>query len=183
MAGITLPSEKTNQDCSSTIVERSVVTKSADETRRIAAALGRILRAGDTISLTGDLGAGKTTFTQGLALGLEIPCGVLINSPTFTILAEHLEGRVPLYHFDVYRLTGSEDLHDLAFDEYLDGSGVVVVEWADRIADALPPDTLFVSLAPSPHSPETENWRNLRLTGSAGRSAEIIRALALGEGE
>ena len=70
-----------------------------------------MLGAGDTISLTGDLGAGKTTFTQGLAVGLGIPVGVVVNSPTFTILAEHPEGRVPLYHFDVYRLSGAGDLY------------------------------------------------------------------------
>jgi tRNA threonylcarbamoyladenosine biosynthesis protein TsaE len=172
-----------------------ISTNGADETRAVAAALGCRLRAGDVVSLTGDLGAGKTTFTQGLASGLGIPDDVVVNSPTFTILAEHLEGREPLYHFDVYRLTGVSDLYDLAFDEYLDGSGVVVVEWADRIAEALPSDTLYVHLefslpttdpivgraslpvSSKPQSTDAASVRVLRLTASGQRSTELIRAL------
>ena len=121
-------------------------TNSADETRALAAALGRLLHAGDVLCLIGDLGAGKTTWTQGLALGLGLPPDEPVNSPTFMLLAEHPGGRVPLYHFDVYRLPDSSGLYDLAFDEYLSGDGVVVIEWADRIADALPPDRLDITL-------------------------------------
>ena len=100
---------------------RTFHTHSADETRSLAARLGRLLRPGDVLCLIGDLGAGKTTFTQGLALGLGLPPDEPINSPTFTLIAEHPGGRVPLYHFDVYRLPDSSGLPDLAFDEYLDG--------------------------------------------------------------
>jgi len=150
-------------------------THSGAETGILAAALGRLLSAGDTLSLTGDLGAGKTTFTQGLAAGLDIPAGVVVNSPTFTILAEHPEGRVPLYHFDVYRLAGPEDLHDLAFDEYADGSGVVVVEWADKIAEALPPDTLFITMEmPADGGPDE---RVVHLRSSGPRSAHLVDCL------
>lgn len=151
---------------------RLMRTRGSDETRALAEALGRLLEPGDTLSLTGDLGAGKTTFTQGLALGLGIPAGVVVNSPTFTILAEHLEGRVPLYHFDVYRLGGSADLYDLAFDEYVDGSGVVVVEWADKIADALPADTLFIAIA-FPVDGSADD-RELTLSGAGARATELI---------
>ena len=104
------------------------------------------VQPGDVLCLIGDLGAGKTTLTQGLALGLGLPPDEPVNSPTFTLLAEHPGGRVPLYHFDVYRLPDSSGLYDLAFDEYLSGDGVVVIEWADRIADALPPDRLDIAL-------------------------------------
>ena len=150
-------------------------THGSDETRALAEQLGRLLSSGDTLSLTGDLGAGKTTFTQGLAAGLEIPAGVVVNSPTFTILAEHREGRVPLYHFDVYRLSGPDDLYDLAFDEYADGSGVVVIEWADKIADALPGDTLFIAIEmPSDGS---QDDRDVSLRASGPRSVELVNAL------
>jgi tRNA threonylcarbamoyladenosine biosynthesis protein TsaE len=121
-------------------------TESSDETRAVGRRLGESLNAGDVVCLVGDLGAGKTTLTQGIAIGLGIPEDVVVNSPTFTILAEHPEGRFPLYHWDVYRLAGAGDMYDLAFDEYLDGSGVVVVEWADRIAAALPEDVLMICL-------------------------------------
>ena len=188
--------------------ERLISTESAEETRKLAARLGLLLRAGDVVSLTGDLGAGKTTFTQGLAVGLGIPDDVVVNSPTFTILAEHFEGRVPLYHFDVYRLGGVSDLYDLAFDEYVDGSGVVVVEWADRIRDALPDDTLYVDVEfDSDSLPFTEGEgvgpdsspsrfgrggeeragvgpssdRLLRFTAFSPRSAELIRSLEVDE--
>lgn len=129
-----------------------LVTMSARETRALGASVGRLLRAGDILCLNGDLGSGKTTFTQGLAQGLDIPNDVVVNSPTFTILAEHSEGRIPLYHFDVYRLSGPRDVYDLAFDEYLDGSGVVVIEWADRIREALPDDTLMIAFSHDPSS-------------------------------
>ena len=125
---------------------RTFQTQSADQTRALAAALGALLQPGDVLCLIGDLGAGKTTFTQGLALGLGLPPDEPVNSPTFTLVAEHPGGRVPLYHFDVYRLPDSSGLYDLAFDEYLSGDGVVVIEWADRVADALPPDRLDVHL-------------------------------------
>jgi tRNA threonylcarbamoyladenosine biosynthesis protein TsaE len=127
---------------------RTFETHSADETRALAAALGARLRPGDVVWLVGDLGAGKTTWTQGLALGLGLPPDEPVNSPTFTLVAEHPGGRVPLYHFDVYRLADSSGLYDLAFDEYLGGDGVVVIEWADRVADALPPDRLDIALTP-----------------------------------
>ena len=124
----------------------SLHTQSADETRALAERLGRLLGAGDVLCLIGDLGAGKTTFTQGLARGLGLPDDEPVNSPTFTLVAEHPGGRLPLYHFDVYRLSDSSGLYDLAFDEYVDGDGVTVIEWADKIADALPSERLDITL-------------------------------------
>ncbi len=121
-------------------------TNSAEETRALAASLGRLLNPGDILCLIGDLGAGKTTFTQGLALGLGLPPEEPVNSPTFTLVAEHPGGRVPLYHFDVYRLLDSSGLYDLGFDEYLSSDGVVVIEWADKISDALPSERIDIAL-------------------------------------
>ena len=151
---------------------RNYQTNSADETRSLASTLGAILRPGDMLCLIGDLGAGKTTFTQGLALGLGLPPDEPVNSPTFMLLAEHPGGRVPLFHFDVYRLPDSSALYDLAFDEYLSGEGVVVIEWADRITDALPPDRL--DLVFSAVSYET---RQITITAQGERAKEILSQL------
>jgi len=151
---------------------RNYQTNSAEETRSLASTLGAILRPGDTLCLIGDLGAGKTTFTQGLALGLGLPPDEPVNSPTFMLLAEHPGGRVPLFHFDVYRLPDSSALYDLAFDEYLSGEGVVVIEWADRITDALPPDRL--DLVFSAVSYET---RQITITAQGERAKEILSQL------
>ena len=147
-------------------------TNSTEETRSLASKLGAFLRPGDTLCLIGDLGAGKTTFTQGLALGLGLPPDEPVNSPTFMLVAEHPGGRVPLFHFDVYRLPDSSALYDLAFDEYLSGEGVVVIEWADRITDALPPDRLDIAF--SALSYET---RQIIMTARGERAIEILSQL------
>ena len=151
---------------------RSFQTQSAAETRALAARLGAMLEPGDTLCLVGDLGAGKTTFTQGLALGLGLPADEPVNSPTFTLVSEHPGGRVPLYHFDVYRLPDSSGLYDLAFDEYLSGDGVVVIEWADKITDALPPDRLDIAL--SADGPDT---RQVGVTAQGRRAEELLSKL------
>ncbi len=151
---------------------RTFETHNADETRALAASLGALLRPGDVLCLIGDLGAGKTTFTQGLALGLGLPSEEPVNSPTFTLLAEHPGGRVPLYHFDVYRLDGSSGLYDLAFDEYLSGDGVVVIEWADRIADALPLERIDIALTAA--GPDK---RHLMMTAHGTKMATSLEGL------
>lgn len=112
---------------------------SPEETMETAARLGELLQAGDVITLEGDLGAGKTTFTKGLAKGLHIKR--VVKSPTFTIIREY-QGRLPLYHMDVYRLEDSDE--DLGFDEYFEGEGVSVVEWAHIIEEFLPKDRLDI---------------------------------------
>lgn len=115
-------------------------TYSAEETANLARKLAEKLQPGDVITLNGDLGAGKTTFTKGLARGMGIKRNV--NSPTFTIIKEYA-GRLPLFHMDVYRLDGEEDL---GFDEYFDSEGVTVIEWAERIKDRLPEERLAVEI-------------------------------------
>ncbi len=149
---------------------RTYYTHSAAETRALAARLGGLLGPGDTLCLIGDLGAGKTTWTQGLALGLGLPPDEPVNSPTFTLVSEHPGGRVPLFHFDVYRLDSAAGLYDLAFDEYLSGDGVVVIEWADKIADALPADRLEITL--TPESPDSRRV----VVAARGRRAEALLA-------
>lgn len=117
------------------------ITKDEQETKKIARALSTVLRPGDVLALDGELGAGKTIFAKGIAegLGVQEP----IDSPTFTIVKEYA-GKVPFYHLDVYRLEADEPL---GLEEYLDGDGVCLVEWASRIADWLPEETIKIQLS------------------------------------
>ena len=110
-------------------------TASPEQTQAVGEALAKILTAGTVIAYTGDLGAGKTAFTRGLALGLG--AGDRVTSPTFTIVNEYLSGRLPLFHFDMYRLTSSDDLFDIGWEDYLDRGGVCAVEWSENVADAM----------------------------------------------
>jgi tRNA threonylcarbamoyladenosine biosynthesis protein TsaE len=118
-------------------------TSSAEETRALGRALAGVLRPGDVVVLAGDLGAGKTTFAQGVARGL----GVYepVTSPTFTIVHQY-EGHVPVAHVDVYRLETIAELHDLGFEEVLDDGRVTLVEWGDMVAQALPRERLAVRI-------------------------------------
>ncbi|MCL2853448.1 MAG: tRNA (adenosine(37)-N6)-threonylcarbamoyltransferase complex ATPase subunit type 1 TsaE [Defluviitaleaceae bacterium] len=110
-------------------------TTTPEQTFELAARLASELSGGDVVCLNGDLGAGKTAFTKGLAHGLGVQ--ETITSPTFAIMNEYLSGRVPLFHFDVYRLDGSDGLEDTAFFDYIGGESVVVIEWAEQIEDIL----------------------------------------------
>jgi tRNA threonylcarbamoyladenosine biosynthesis protein TsaE len=119
-------------------------TRSAEETRRLAVALAPTLVPGDVIVLAGDLGAGKTTFVQGLAVGLGIV--EKVTSPTFILMKEYLGGRFPLMHMDIYRLGRVQEVIDLGYDEFLDPSYVVAVEWGDMVEPLLPQEHLKVEL-------------------------------------
>ncbi len=123
----------------------SVITSSPEQTWEIGQLLGKLLDAGDTICLYGDLGAGKTNFTYGIARGLEVG-DQYITSPTFTFVNEY-QGRVPLYHLDLYRLKGPEELENIGFGEYVESDGVTVIEWAERAEDELPVECLSVYLS------------------------------------
>ena len=118
-------------------------THSPAETEALGAALGRVLSPGTVIAYRGDLGAGKTAFTRGLARGLGYADPV--TSPTYTIVNEYLGGRLPLFHFDMYRLRSSEDLWDIGWEDYLDRGGVCAVEWSENVEDALE-DALTVTI-------------------------------------
>jgi tRNA threonylcarbamoyladenosine biosynthesis protein TsaE len=118
-----------------------LISETPEQTQEFAKRLATMLKPGDVVALEGDLGAGKTTFTKGLAEGLGITRTV--NSPTFTIIKEY-KGRLPLYHMDVYRVEDSYE--DLGFEEYFEGNGVTVVEWAHLIESQLPEDLLTIHL-------------------------------------
>ena len=111
------------------------ITNSPAQTEDLAAAFVKLLRPGTVIAFRGDLGAGKTAFTRGLARGLGITDPV--TSPTYTIVNEYLSGRIPLFHFDMYRLRSADELFDIGWDDYLERGGICAVEWSENVADAL----------------------------------------------
>lgn len=121
---------------------REVIIKNEEDTRSFGLALGRSLKPNDIVALVGDLGTGKTTLTKYIASGLGIK--EMITSPTFTIVCEYHSGRLPLYHFDVYRIEDSEDMFEIGAEEYFDGGGVSIVEWADMIAEIMPDETKWI---------------------------------------
>ena len=111
------------------------LTHSPEETEALGEALGRRLRGGEIVAYYGGLGAGKTAFTRGLARGLDISARV--TSPTYTIVNEYLGGRLPLFHFDMYRLSSADDLFDIGWEDYLLRGGVCAVEWSENVQEAL----------------------------------------------
>lgn len=115
------------------------------DTREFGIELAKKLKPGDIIALIGDLGTGKTTLTKSIAEGLGIRD--MITSPTFTIVQEYTEGRLPLYHFDVYRICDLEEMYELGYEEYFFGQGVCVVEWADLIMELIPEDSIVIRIA------------------------------------
>ena len=116
----------------------------AKDTYELGEKIGQMAKPGMVISLTGDLGVGKTVFTQGLAkgLGIEEP----VNSPTFTIVQVYEEGRLPLYHFDVYRIEEPEEMEEIGYEEYFYGQGVCLVEWASLVEEIIPPEAVWITI-------------------------------------
>lgn len=124
---------------------QTIKTFSDEETEQFGENLAESLSAGSVIALTGDLGAGKTAFTRGLARGLGYKGRV--TSPTFTIVNEYLGGKYPLFHFDMYRLGSSDELYDIGFDDYLSQGGICAIEWANNVDDALPSGTINIKIS------------------------------------
>ena len=146
-----------------------LVTHSPEETQAFGKRCGEIAKPGDIFLLTGELGAGKTCFTQGIAFGLGIKEYAL--SPTFVIMRQ-LKGRLPLYHIDLYRLDRLEETADLGLDDYLYGDGVSVVEWAEKALSLMPPDHLLIQIEYIDGS-----GRQLKLTPEGKRYQEMVREL------
>ena len=139
----------------------TVITKSPEQTELLGKKLAELLRPGDVIAYYGDLGAGKTAFTRGLAAGLGIREAV--TSPTYTIVNEYLSGRMPLFHFDMYRLSSSEELFDIGWEDYLQRGGVCAVEWSENVADAL---TDAISITIEKDLAQLD-WRKITIEGGA----------------
>ncbi len=148
----------------------SVITSSPEQTWRIGELLGIRLGPGDTACLYGDLGAGKTSFSYGLALGLEVK-QQYIPSPTFTFVNEY-QGRVPFYHIDLYRLRDPGELEGIGFEEYVDSDGVTVIEWAERAEDELPEERLSVYL-----DYVNENSREIGFVAEGERYEKLLEEL------
>ena len=119
------------------------LTNSPSETEAVGIALGKVLQPGTILAYKGDLGAGKTAFTRGLAKGLG--CTDMVTSPTYTIVNEYLSGRLPLFHFDMYRLRSSDDLWDIGWEDYLERGGVCAVEWSENVDDAME-DAVYITI-------------------------------------
>ncbi len=135
----------------------AIVLASLAETIAFGRQLGRAARPGDIITMTGNLGAGKTTLTQAIGQGLQVPAECYITSPTFSLLHEY-PGRMPLYHMDLYRLADEEEIEALGFEDYLYGEGLCVIEWPERLGSLMPAERLNI---------------NLRFAGETSRSVEL----------
>ncbi|MCI8329326.1 MAG: tRNA (adenosine(37)-N6)-threonylcarbamoyltransferase complex ATPase subunit type 1 TsaE [Oscillibacter sp.] len=130
------------------------------ETEALGRRLATALMPGCVLAYRGGLGMGKTAFTRGLAQGLG--CRGRVTSPTFTIVNEYEGGRLPLFHFDMYRLKDAGGLFDIGWEDYLDRGGVCAVEWSEQVEEAMPPDAVTVTLA---RHPEREDWRIITIEG------------------
>lgn len=144
--------------------------KGLKETEKFGIKLGKLLGPGDVVCLNGDLGAGKTTLTKSIGLGLRVED--YITSPTFSLINEY-DGIYPLYHFDVYRLENTEELFDLGFDEYFYGRGVSIIEWADRIESFLPEERIVLDIENTEHIDE----RKIKISIYGDRYKDILEGL------
>jgi len=151
---------------------KTILLKTLADTLAFGRLLGQGAQPGDVICLDGDLGAGKTTLTQAIAQGLEVPAGEYVTSPSFAILHEY-QGRMPLYHMDFYRLTDAADIQDLGLDEYLFLSGLAVLEWCERAGGLVPATRLKITMITLPDESRKlicdpgvgswkERWQNLQ---------------------
>ena len=139
------------------------LSHNTEETEALGQQLAERLRPGDVIAYLGDLGAGKTAFTRGLARGLG--CTGRVTSPTFTIVNEY-DGPIPLFHFDMYRLGDADELFDIGWDEYLSRGGVCAVEWSERITEEIPADAITVTIC---RCEENDDWRRITVEGAETR--------------
>ena len=148
-------------------------TETPEETQALGEKLGKTLKQGDVIALIGDLGTGKTCLTQGIARGVGIAANEIVSSPSYILINEY-SGTVPIYHIDLYRLENSEEIAELGISEYVEGDGICIIEWAERMADALPNHCIKIRITlaetntshehePISQSPADENIRHIEI--------------------
>jgi tRNA threonylcarbamoyladenosine biosynthesis protein TsaE len=147
-----------------------LISNSASQTRSIGKKIGRILKKGDILGLTGNLGAGKTTIIQGIARGLGVDSKQYVRSPSF-VLAHQYEGKLPIYHMDLYRLNANE-IADLGYEEYIFGNGVCIIEWADKIGKIPAKEWLHIDI----EFLQEDNKRKINIEGK-GRYGKVIKYL------
>ena len=145
------------------LTDRKITSLNVEETQRIAAALAKVVVPGTVIALEGDLGAGKTHFTQGLARGLGV--GEAVTSPTFNVMSVYDQGRLPLYHFDLYRLEDALELEDIAFYDYVEADGVSCIEWAAKFPEEIPAQALWISI-----TTREDNVRSIEVRTASGET-------------
>ncbi len=150
------------------------VSRSAAATRTLGRRLGALLRPGDVVALEGDLGAGKTELVRGACAGAGVPLEQ-VSSPSFAIVATY-RGRLPVHHADLYRIVDEDELYGTGFGDLVGGEGALLVEWADRIPGALPPERLVIRLS---HHPTEPSSRRIEVEGLGARAAEVGRRLLL----
>ncbi|MFH2013194.1 MAG: tRNA (adenosine(37)-N6)-threonylcarbamoyltransferase complex ATPase subunit type 1 TsaE [Pseudomonadota bacterium] len=151
--------------------EIKLILETPQATLKFGETLGKHLMAGDLVALFGDLGAGKTQLVKGLALGIDISEENCITSPSYTIINEYM-GRIPLYHFDFYRLEGCSEIENLGYEEYFEGRGITVIEWAEKAIHLLPENHLEI------HINHLENdFRELEIVGFGDHYSKIIDKL------
>jgi tRNA threonylcarbamoyladenosine biosynthesis protein TsaE len=148
------------------------VANSEQDTERLGSALARVVSPGTVVGLIGPLGAGKTRLVQAVAMALGVAPGS-VTSPTFVLVNEYTGGRMPVYHFDTYRLKDDDEFLNLAPDEYFDSSGITFVEWADRVADLLPSDRLEIKIEPT-----GENERRFTIRGTSPDFEQLVSRIA-----
>jgi len=152
-----------------------ILSDSPAATEALAGKIAQLLMPGDFISLCGELGAGKTRFASGIARGLGVDPDTLVTSPTYTLLNIY-QGRLPLYHFDLYRLSGDDDVFDLGFSDYFSGNGVSLVEWSERLNDELPQGRLEILM-----SYVDESVRMIELSATSPRFTHLLEQLLAGD--
>jgi len=146
-----------------------ITTRSVDETQKLGKIIGKAVKGGTVLALTGDLGSGKTAFVQGLARGLEVPDDYYITSPSYTLINEY-PGRSPLFHVDLYRISDPVDMEDIGLYEILHNSGVVAIEWADRIEQKLLSDSISI------HFELTgDKTRKISITAYDVKNADLLK--------
>ena len=150
----------------------TVDAQGPEETLELGRRLGQCVQAGDVLALVGELGSGKTHLVKGLAEGLGAATSREVTSPTFILCREYLEGRIPFYHFDAYRLRGAPDLEAIGSDEFLGGDGASAVEWADRVSEAIPADHLEIRLEVA-----GETVRRLTFIAHGARGEQLMQAM------
>ena len=156
----------------------NMITNSAKETQHLGEKIAGLMKPGSVIALTGELGSGKTTFTKGLARGLGVPDPEYVNSPSF-VLAREYKGRINLYHFDLYRLDNLHDIEYIGIQEYLNGDGVVVIEWAEKGLPIVPRDNLLITIR---YTSAAKRERSVSLKPQGQRYRELIEQLKIREG-
>lgn len=147
--------------------------KGLEETKEFGIKLGKLLKSGDIVCLNGNLGAGKTTLSKSIGLGLGVED--YITSPTFNLINEY-QGRLTMYHFDVYRLENVDDLYDLGFDEYFYGQGVCIIEWAEKIEPVIPEERIVLEMESGDHIDE----RLIKIHGQGSSFEALVKELNIG---